>query len=143
MPLGLVYCYYRHLDFSGNRLGSIPPGCFDSLGELRELLLGGNQLSTLPLSVGHCPALLVLEIHENRLATVPTSETIMNRPPPPPPPPSHTHIGRDVLHVVMSCMSTCRVVLVIGSFGCMTHLSLHSNLLTELPASIRYYMLHA
>ncbi|KAJ8047591.1 Leucine-rich repeat-containing protein 15 [Holothuria leucospilota] len=62
----------RYLALSWNKLRVVSEGAFDLLGLLSRLLLSGNQLGYIPNAVKQLPSLVVLELTNNVITTIPS-----------------------------------------------------------------------
>jgi len=59
------------LEISSSVLAKLPPGAFDNLPNLINLVLRNNQLTEVPFSIGCLQKLRFLDVSSNRLTTVP------------------------------------------------------------------------
>ncbi len=104
---------------SGNQLSSVPPE-IGQLTALTELLLSGNQLSSVPPEIGQLTALTQLDLSDNQLSSVPPE------------------IGQltALTQLDLSDNQLSSVPLEIGQLTALTQLDLSLNQLSSLPPEI-------
>ncbi|XP_059472921.1 protein phosphatase PHLPP-like protein isoform X2 [Neocloeon triangulifer] len=68
----------KSLHLAHNRIAQIPEICIDSWSDLHELVLSGNQLTSLPESITNLRKLQVLRVHSNQIRSCPVVNQMLS-----------------------------------------------------------------